>query len=346
MLKPVLMSSAALAATVMLAQPAAAFDCAKASSEVERNICADPAAKAADDAMSQAYEALLPQMEGDQAEMLKANQIAWLKLRESNCSWQEKPAEKTACLIEITARRTTYLAAEPASGPGFGDSPKLVPYLFSRSFAPTKCSADVAVFRFAGTAASTAEKTFNGWINDLSTSLENDYGGFAEGDLPEGMQCEYAASASITYASPDLVAMNVWIYMFGGGAHGNSSAASITLDRKSGKALGFGDVFPDAALKPLTALCTEGIRVEKAKRFAEGTDPAELEKMIADDIANYGEAIEQGVADFGSWHVYEDYAEVYFAPYALGSYAEGEYLCKLPQADLKKAAGAKGWIVP
>lgn len=346
MLKPVLMSSAALAAALALAPVAAAFDCSKASTDTEKTICADPAVKAADDEMAAAYTALMPTLKGDQPAMLKANQIAWLKLREQNCGWQETAAEKSACLLEFTKGRTAYLTGTPASGPGYGDSAKLVPFLFSRAFGKGHCSADVSVYRFPGAAAGADEKAFNSWVNEQTEGLESEFGSYAEGDLPDQMTCEYSASANLTYASPDLIAMNVSVYMFGGGAHGNSTASSITLDRKRGKALAFADIFTPAAAKTLTAKCAEGIKAEKLKRFADSGTEAEVKKLVADDMVNYAEAIGQGVGDLANWLIYEDRADVYFPPYALGSYAEGEYQCTLPKADLQKAAGSKGWIVP
>lgn len=346
MMKSVLMSSAALAAAMMLAPAASAFDCAKASTDTEKAICASPDAKAADDAMGAAYAALLARTEGEQAAMLKASQVAWLKQRESNCGWQETAEEKSACLVEKTTQRTDFLTAKPASGPGFGDSPALTPWLKARAFGKNKCSADVSVYRFPGAASDAGEKVFNGWVDDLAANLENDYGSYATGDLPDGMQCDYGAAASITYASPDLVAMNVSIYMFGGGAHGNSAATSITLDRKTGKALLFADIFDNAGKTALTATCAEGIKAAKLERFADSGTKVEVEKLVADDMTNYAGTIEASLADFSNWLIYEDRAEVYFPPYALGSYAEGEYTCAIPKADLQAAAGSEGWIVP
>ena len=346
MLKSVLLSSAALAAAILLAPSAAAFDCAKASTDTEKAICADPAVKAADDAMTAAYQTLLKTLEGDQPGMLKASQVAWLKQREMMCGLQEQAAEKSACLLEQTTRRTAYLSATPESGPGFGDSPALAPWLFAHPFGKNKCSADVSLFRFPGAANDPGEQALNGWVHELSTSLESDYGSYADGDLPDGMECEYAASAALTYVSPAIIAMNVSVYMFGGGAHGNSSATSLTLDRKTGKALAFADVFDANAAKALTATCTAGIKDAKYARFAESGTKEEVEQLVAADMESYAEAIGTGVADFGNWLIYEDRAEVYFPPYALGSYAEGDYSCTLPKTELAAAAGGKGWIVP
>lgn len=343
MLKSVLLSSAALAATISLAPAAEAFDCAKASSDTEKAICADPTLQAADDAMSAAYAALLPKMSGDQPAMLKANQIAWLKQRESNCGWQEEPAERTSCLLDMTTQRTHYFTGTSISGPGAGEG-ALKPYLVSRPFGSGKCSADVALYHLDEGAGA---ETLNAWVDNLAAVMEGDYGSYEQGDLPDSMQCDYGATGSLTYASPDLIAMNVTISMFGGGAHGNMTATSITLDRKTGKAIAFDEVFSETALAPLAALCTEGIKAEKLERFKDyGGTPAEVEKQVAEDLANYATTIEDAVGDLSNWLIYEDHAEVFFAPYALGSYAEGTYQCALPKAELQKVAGVKGWIIP
>lgn len=345
MLKPLLMSSAALAAAMMLVQSAAAFDCDRAASDVEKTICSDPAAKAADEEMSAAYEALLPVLQGEQAEMLKANQTAWLALREQNCGWQEQAAEKLTCLIEITGHRAAYLQAKPASGPGLGEGAGLVPYLFSRPESRTVCSADVAVFRFPDTAAGADVAGLNGWVSELTAGLESEFGAVEEGDLPEGMTCEYTASALLTYASPKLIAMHVSMYVFGGGAHGMSTAKSVTLDRSTGEVLAFGDIFPAEALEELTAVCAAGIRAEKTRRFAEA-EVENAQALVDEEMGVHAFAITEGVSDLSSWLVYEDRAEVYFPPYAVGAYAEGDYQCVLPKAALQKAAGDKSWIVP
>ncbi len=73
---------------------------------------------------------------------------------------------------------------------------------------------------------------------------------------------------------------------------------------------------------------------------------AATKAQVEEDLKTYAETIADSVQDFSNWLVYADRAEVYFAPYALGSYAEGEYTCALSKALLQQAAGAKGWLVP
>lgn len=344
--KTVLMSSATLAAMLAFTPAATALDCANAASDTEKIICTDPAAKAANDAMNAAYEALLTLMQGEQAEMLKTSQATWLSVREQNCGWQEDAAEKTACLVEFTGRRTAYLEVRPESGPGLGEGARLVPFLFSRLYTRPVCSADNALYRFADPAGGPGEAAFNGWMDELAADLEQDFGRFEEDDLPEDLSCEYTTSASLSYASPTLISANVSIYVYAGGAHGMSMVKSVVLDRAGGRLLTFGDAFPSEAINALAATCTEGIKAEKIKRFSEVGMEGDVEQTVAEDLAANAGTIAEGVGDFANWQIYEDRAEVYFPPYALGAYAEGDYQCALPKADLQKAAGEKGWLVP
>jgi uncharacterized protein len=76
--------AAALAAIFIFpAADAFAFDCSKAGSAVEKAICADPAALAANDAMESAYFALREKLSDKSAlEMLRDGQRAWIRYRD------------------------------------------------------------------------------------------------------------------------------------------------------------------------------------------------------------------------------------------------------------------------
>ena len=103
-------ASAALAAGLVFAPSAFAFDCAKAATPVEKAICDDPALKAADDAMGAAYADVARRVSAEQKPMLKGNQLAWLKRRDEMCMWQDGPA-RTECLLNETNQRADFLRA-------------------------------------------------------------------------------------------------------------------------------------------------------------------------------------------------------------------------------------------
>lgn len=330
------------AAGFALAGSASAFDCAKASTDTEKAICADPALKASDDAMGAAYETALARLEPEQQSALKANQKVWLTARDSYCSADEGRA---VCLKDYTDKRTRFLGGAAESGPGLAVA--LTPFIVSKPQSKTSCAGDVAVHIFGAAAKTAAERDFDTRIKQLASSVE-DENGVREVSPDYEYDCSWSLDSTVTYGSPDIVAVAIDMYTFGGGAHGNYGRLPLVVDLRTGKSPEFATTFPDSAKPELVAACTAGIREEKAKRYAEAGDPESVKELMAgldDSVKEYAETITAGVSDLSHWIVYEDRAEVYFAPYELGSYAEGDYTCALPKALLVKASAGK-WIVP
>jgi uncharacterized protein YecT (DUF1311 family) len=89
-----------LLAFALLASPVfgAGFDCAKATSRVEKQVCADPALSQLDEALANEYRSALA--DGDSS--LRASQLAWLKQRRDAC----KSAE---CLVQAYKDRIDEL---------------------------------------------------------------------------------------------------------------------------------------------------------------------------------------------------------------------------------------------
>lgn len=334
-----------LAAAVGLCSQAAAFDCAKASTDVEKDICASPELKAADDEMSAAYVAALPRLPKDQQAQLKSNQRAWLKQRSDSCGYGEPP-ERTTCLLDKTRERTAFLTGKPETGPGLTRT--LVPYVVSRPQSKTKCTAEMAVSLFGDPAPASGEALFDKAMKDLLASLESENGErTVEPDFE--YDCVYEGGSNLTYGSPDLIAAHVSYYVYSGGAHGNGNTVGFIVDLKNARVPSFKDVFPASGTAALVAACTEALRSEKMTRFADQSDPGSdptVKAQVDEDMKTYADTIAEGVQDFTNWLVYDDRAEVYFAPYAIGSYAEGDYTCALPKSLLQSAAGPRGWLVP
>jgi len=90
-----------------VAAPAASFDCGKASTDVEKLICADSQASALDGELAQAYQKALAGSASPAA--LKAAQKSWLaKVR--------NPCKDSACLIRAYQRRIKALGdAKPSA---------------------------------------------------------------------------------------------------------------------------------------------------------------------------------------------------------------------------------------
>lgn len=85
---------------------AASFDCTKATTKVEKMICADAELSKLDEEMARVYASALA--DGNQVETVKKEQRAWLKTR-SACA-------DTACLKASYDARKTLLASSPKIG--------------------------------------------------------------------------------------------------------------------------------------------------------------------------------------------------------------------------------------
>src|ERR1700759_2252458 len=106
-----------LALALCLPGAACAFDCAKASTASKKAFAPDPAARAADDAMAQAYSDLLAAAAPASRPEIVEAQSAWLTQRDKACA-EEKGRKLAACLTTESGRRRAYLAGEPEAGPG------------------------------------------------------------------------------------------------------------------------------------------------------------------------------------------------------------------------------------
>lgn len=101
----ILISLIALAVASPLAH-AVSFDCTKASTSVEKEICTDPLLGRLDDALSENYKYMLAANIGDGAKRdLKASQKKWLAVR-NRCA-------NKSCLIETYRQRVDEVCDYP-----------------------------------------------------------------------------------------------------------------------------------------------------------------------------------------------------------------------------------------
>lgn len=307
----------ALAALAFIIAPnaAQAFDCAKASTKVERAICADPALKDLDDIMSAAYGEVRSASSASERKMLALAQKRWLAARESQCIAEDKL--DTACVRDRTDQRRRVLLGEAKSGPGA--SSRMMPVFLQQEGGGKITAIDYTLTRFV--APKTAgEKKFNAEIQKI---LKDAPGPDTEA-APEGMIYSADAAMDVDYASPRFLSASVLVWSFRGGAHGNGGVSSINIDMKRGKIATYGDLFELSAVKPLAAECRKQIIAEKKERAAgEIYDPA-------NDPALTDEAIVGHIEDLATWSFTAGQASVNFNAYDIGAYAEGPFDCDFP----------------
>lgn len=97
-----------LALVIAFAPPAAAqgFNCAQASTAVERGICADPGLRKLDAAVSAMFADAMAATQGTTRQALRAQQRAWLQQRDKTC-----PTGAAACLTPLYRDRSDALNA-------------------------------------------------------------------------------------------------------------------------------------------------------------------------------------------------------------------------------------------
>lgn len=323
-------SALAIAALAMFTAPVHAFDCTKASTAVEKSICADPELKALDDDLSAAYADVKAASSKEEQKMLARSQKRWITSREY-CTDSEDGLPK--CIRDATEERLLLLKGEAESGPG--PEGKLVPVFIVQEGAEKVYDLDIELLRFIDP-ETLGQKRFNAIGKDITKDVELG----PHGQDTFGSIYAQSDSMSLAYASPDFISVRHSFYSNEGGAHGNGGTENFNIDMRSGKLLMASDLIDAKARMTLSTRCMEQLRTEKLKRM-EGMDDYKLEE----DIFLKDETVREYVGDLSRWSISEQTVTVGFDAYAIGAYAEGEYECVFPTADIK-AMAKPGALLP
>ncbi len=312
-----------LAAVALLAltTPAFAFDCAKATTDVEKAICADPQLKTLDDQLAAAYAAVKSASTPAEQKMLARSQKRWIAEREY-CSGGD--AGINACIAQKTKDRLSLLTGTPESGPGA--AAKMVPVFLVQDGSTKQWDIDMALVRFAD-AKTAGEKTFNRLVDAILKQAKLGPHGEDSHDMIYAME----DTLSLTYAGPALISARHDLYINEGGAHGNYGTGNFNVDMTTGKQLTISGVVDAAGATTLTQWCKTEIDAERAKRVPDADD-------VPYDAKTRDATIAETVRDLRSWSIGADEITVSFDPYAVGAYAEGAYACSFPTKDVKALA--------
>ena len=316
-----------------VAGPALAFECDKARSKAEKAICADPAAKAADDAMNEAFSALRARLDPAQRTALLANQRRWLKTRDGACIGEDRK-DASACLRDENGARTLALSARPEAGPGTPNP--LLPVFLERAGTKTTYDASALLYRFE-VPRGAAEARLNAWTEAMLKEAP------VRTDDPGGtFTYSFERRARIGYASDRLLSITVTGYDFTGGAHGQSSSTALNLDLKAGRALAIGDLVGPKELGEVRATCRRDVARDIKARLTEGgEDPGkdpDAKNNLDVLVRNAAEPVDATVGDLANWSFGAKAATVTFVSDAIGPHAMGEFACTLPYDRLRGLA--------
>ena len=109
-----------IAAAALLASGAAwADDCSNANTQTEMNQCAAAQYQAADKKLNETWQHALKRASGQQQELLKKAQQAWISLRDADCAFLASGAEGgsmqpmliSQCMTDKSVEREAFLAS-------------------------------------------------------------------------------------------------------------------------------------------------------------------------------------------------------------------------------------------
>ena len=109
-----------IAAAALLASGAAwADDCSNANTQTEMNQCAAAQYQAADKKLNETWQQALKRASGQQLELLKKAQQAWISLRDADCAFLASGAEGgsmqpmliSQCMSDKSVEREAFLAS-------------------------------------------------------------------------------------------------------------------------------------------------------------------------------------------------------------------------------------------
>lgn len=311
-----------IVAVLLMAIPAQAFDCAKATTEVERAICADPDLVALDARVAAAYDAVKALSSADQRIMLEKAQLRWIARRGKTCPEAEEGLP--ACIANMIRDRLALLEAKPDSGTP--PALRIIPVFIVQDGTPAQYDLDITMLRMLD-AKTPGDHRFNAIADEMAAMARLG----PHGEDTQGRIYESIDSEAFRLASPKLYSVEQSYWSFTGGAHGYGGTNSFNFDPVTGRDYEFGDFFPEAAATALMASCKSQIMAEKTARLGAGYDAAK-DTLLQDDI------IAEHVATLGAWSFSMQAATIGFDAEVIGSHAEGGYDCRFPMADLKALA--------
>jgi uncharacterized protein YecT (DUF1311 family) len=233
----------AAALSLLAARPAAAINCQAAATHQEKAICADPAAKSADERMAEAFAALRSQIADADRDALVSDQRHWITIRNDSCIYDSEGKELaatalSACLAKQSEQRRLFLSGLPADGPGLAGA--IRPF-----FIKGRDGRVISGLRFAAP-QSAGERLFNSAVDRQLKAV----------NVAQGRDSEATDDFAMTlhYASPTLISAEV-IISYPSSAHPVDHHDNINVDLAAGKPLTFDKLFRHDAVDALMTKC-------------------------------------------------------------------------------------------
>lgn len=298
------------------AQSGPSFDCAKASTAIERAICKDAGLATTDREMAAAYKALLDKLAGPTKELVQKEQAGWISGRNQICT--DGAMEIDRCLkIRMENRLANLRALGEGAYPFVSEQTSIK--IGKVKVANFKI--DVAYPQFYGKSANFAAA--NAYFAGRAKVAIADH----VPDVDESTREQtwtYSQWFVLHRPGPNAMAVATTYYGFTGGAHGYGATLGALVDLRSGRMLKPDDVF-ESGEKWRLALRNR-VTADLKKQFVErpGFDdalaPDKVDEMLSDP-------------DRYIWRA--DGLSIVFNQYEVAAYAMGQYFVRIPYAELK-----------
>lgn len=302
-------------AATATAQPS--FDCAKASTVVERAICADAGLVQADRELATAYGALWGRLTGPARDHLTQDQLRWLANRAKACTGGAEDVAR--CVRQRYVSRIATLKAESDGPYPFVSEQALVRNGKVRS---TRYEIDASYPQFDG-----PNVDFSAVNEAFATAARKGADDAVPGNDSGGPGIDqiwtYLQSFQLFRPAPASVSVATTFYVFTGGAHGSSGVTAALVDLRTGRSVAPADVFvPGSQWKRIvTEIAKADLKRQFVERpgFPEALEPAAFDKLMDDPERYLFKA---------------DALEIIFNQYDVAAYVMGRYVVDIPYGRL------------
>ncbi|MCB1387255.1 MAG: DUF1311 domain-containing protein [Nitratireductor sp.] len=310
---------------ILTTGPAQAFDCARATAEIDRAICGDDDARAANDRMETAYFSLRDRLGAEARRTLLGGQKDWLAWRDANCG------PVALCLAEASASRAGLLGQK---------SDGMVPFFNWQQGDTRHYDVVLQGFRFADAATGSAEAAYNTWLD--AEIADTPFGKPVEDDIEMPTPFYHEVDVEVTRLDNRLLSAVAWSHDYSGGAHPNSWTTSVTIDRQTGAELDAKALFGEDGLAAIATECARQIAAERSDS-AEGEA---VEAALHELEETYPGTVAAHATDMHRWHFSPEGATIRFDSYAIGPYVAGPSECRFGEDRIRALAGRPELFAP
>lgn len=304
-----LVSAAALTVAGAPAAQAASFDCAKASTPVEKAICANPDLSRADEVLARAYATALGGLSDEAKAAIQASQREWLGFAGLACTPDAKPFkaaltdDQQGCLIATYRSRIGELGQSrmegdyrvyPKASYSLVDDPDPDSYqgVATKEISSPRIDEDSEV-----------AVTFNALMDEADADAKPDP------KAEDYLTADTTETTTIVSVASHRISLSIDSYWMGhGAAHGNYAITYAHYLTDKGRMLEADDLFAGAGWKEALGK----LALDELDRTLDGGVWDESRKDVP-----------AAAADPSRWNFTDNGLEITFQPYEVTAYAAG-----------------------